>query len=55
MADERAPMDGRDQSKESKHVTLPKAGLGLEGLNCQQTFSGDFEKGVGGTISVSHI
>jgi hypothetical protein len=33
VADGRAPMDGRDQSKESKHVRLPQAGLGLEGLD----------------------
>lgn len=33
MADGRAPLDGRDQSKEGKHVRLPQAGLGLEGLD----------------------
>lgn len=36
MEDGRASMDGRDQSEEGEHVTFPEAGLGLEGLGCQQ-------------------
>jgi hypothetical protein len=55
MADERTPMDGRDQSKEGEHVTFLEAGLGLEGLSRQQTISRSSGKGVGGTIPVPHI